>query len=62
MIGLLQDPRVAKYDILAIQEPWRNPFNEEGYNLSQSPFYLIDKGTKNTRTAVYINKEISRSD
>lgn len=26
MATLLRDPNVQEYDILAIQEPWRNPF------------------------------------
>jgi len=58
MIGLLQDPEVARYNILAIQEPWRNPHNDGGYNLNRSPFHLIEKGINNTRIAIYINKKI----
>ena len=26
MATMLRDPRIHEYDILAIQEPWRNPF------------------------------------
>ena len=49
---------VRSADILAIQEPWRNPFNGQGYNPSGGPFRLIDAGTASTRTAIYLNKRI----
>jgi len=61
MIGLLEERQIAKYDILAIQEPWRNPFNKEGYNPGKSPFYLIETTSEGTRTATYVNKRIPRS-
>jgi hypothetical protein len=28
MATLLRDPGIDKYDILATQEPWRNPFSD----------------------------------
>jgi hypothetical protein len=58
LIGLLEDSRVARFDILAVQEPWRNPFNNEGYNPRNSPFYLVEKTSEKTRTAIYVNKQI----
>jgi Endonuclease-reverse transcriptase len=58
LIGLLEDSRVARFDILAVQEPWRNPFNNEGYNPRNSPFYLVEKTSEKTRTAIYVNKRI----
>jgi hypothetical protein len=61
MIGLLQDPRLREYDILAVQEPWRNQDNSEGYNPASSPFHLVEKTSKSTRTALYINKRIPLS-
>jgi hypothetical protein len=61
LIGLLDDRRIAAYDILAIQEPWRNPFNREGYNPRNSPFYLIETTSEKTKTAIYVNKRIPRS-
>ena len=61
LIGLLDDRRIAKYDILAIQEPWRNTHNGEGYNPRSSPFYLIETISEKTRTATYVNKRIPKS-
>jgi SepF-like predicted cell division protein (DUF552 family) len=61
MIGLLEDPRIARIDILAIQEPWRNPFNGEGYNPRNSPFYFIEETSERIRAAIYVNKRIPRS-
>ena len=58
MIGLLEDPRINDIDILAIQEPWRNPINRAEYNLINSQFLLIEEISKNTRSAIYINKRI----
>jgi hypothetical protein len=61
LIGLLEDPKIARIDILAIQEPWRNPDNQEGYNPRNSPFYLIETTSERTRTAIYVNKRILKS-
>jgi exonuclease III len=61
LIGLLEDYRVARFDILAIQEPWRNTFNKEGYNPRNSSFYLIEETSERIRTAIYVNKRIPRS-
>ena len=40
LVPLLHDTRVHEFDILAIQEPWRNPFTTTSYNPQDSPFYL----------------------
>ena len=61
IIELLEDPGIAGIDILAIQEPWRNSFNGEGYNPRNSPFYLIEETSERTRAAIYVNKRIPRS-
>src|SRR5262249_29358470 len=61
LIGLLDDRNIAKYDFLAIQEPWRNRQNHQGYNPRDSPFYLIEKTSEKTRTAIYVNKRIPKS-
>lgn len=60
MIALFQEPAVQDIDILATQEPWRNPYNYQGYN-SQDTFYLCESGTQHTRVATYINKSIPQS-
>lgn len=58
LMGLLQDPEIASYDIIATQEPWRNPINDLPYNPRQSPFYTSDQGHKDSRICTYINKRI----
>ena len=62
LIGLLNDKKVDKFDFLAIQEPWRNPISiGKGYNPGNSQFYLIEKDSKDAKTAIYVNKRIPRS-
>ena len=61
LIGLLEEREIAKFDVLAIQEPWKNPYNWEGYNPRNSPFYLIQKPSEKARTAIYVNKRIPKS-
>jgi hypothetical protein len=58
LMGLLQDPEIALYDIIATQEPWRNPFNNTPYNPRSSPFHTSDQGDKDSRVCTYINKRI----
>ena len=38
MAPLLADARTKEYDILAIQEPWQNPFENRTYCPSLSGF------------------------
>ena len=61
LIGLLEEREIVKFDILAIKEPWRNRYNGQGYNPSNSPFYLIETTSEKTRTAIYVNKRIPKS-
>jgi len=61
LIGLLQDPRTASYDIIAIQEPWRNPFDYAAYNPRSSPFHLVDAKKEGSRVSMYVNKKLSLS-
>jgi exonuclease III len=58
LIPLLRDTGVKEFDILAIQEPWRNPFTTTGYNPSKSEFYLAYPPRELTRTCFYINKRL----
>jgi hypothetical protein len=58
LIGLLQDPEIASYDIIATQEPWRNPYNNVSYNPRSSPFHISDQGDKDSRVCTYINQRI----
>ncbi|KIV98299.1 uncharacterized protein PV09_09856, partial [Verruconis gallopava] len=40
MATLLRDPRVIEYDVLAIQEPWKNPFMSTTHHLVKDIFHL----------------------
>ena len=61
MIGLLQDPSIAQFDIIAIQEPWRNKHDHATYNPRDSPFTVIDSRSSGSRVCTYINKRIAPS-
>lgn len=58
MIFLLADDRIRDYDILAIQEPWRNCVVSTSYNPFNSGFHLAYAKSKDTRSCFYINKKL----
>ena len=58
LIPLLQDTEIRDFDILAVQEPWRNPYIHTGYNPSSSNFYLVYPALPGTRVCFYINKRL----
>ena len=58
---LLEDPSIQDYSLLAIQEPWKNPFLQTSYNPSTSNFSLAYMPHPDTRVAFYINKQIDTS-
>jgi hypothetical protein len=57
MALLVSSPAAQKYDILAIQEPWVNPFQPATYCPSSSPFLPVF-GTKSKRSCLLINKKL----
>jgi ribonuclease HI len=61
MAGLFQDQAVLQYDILAIQEPWRNPFIATSYHPLKTHFQLTYQENEETRVCFYINKRIKRT-
>ena len=61
LANLFQDPRVLKYDVLAIQEPWRNPFIATTYHPLKEHFRLIYLDDAATRVCFYINTRIDPS-
>jgi ribonuclease HI len=61
LANLFQDQRVTEYDILAIQEPWRNPFINTTYNPLKEHFQLTYLDDAATRTCFYVNKRIDPS-
>ncbi len=58
LASLFRNPRVLEYDVLAIQEPWRNPFINTTYHPLKTHFQLAYLDDKSTRVCFYINKRI----
>ena len=61
LASLFQDPRVLEYDVLTIQEPWRNPFIATSYHPLKAHFQLTYLDDATTRVCFYINKRIDPS-
>lgn len=59
MAPLLQDRKIAQFDILAIQEPWYNIYNRSTFNPGSSNFFLAHKPEPDTCTCFYINKRLN---
>jgi hypothetical protein len=58
MALLVNSPDARNYDILAIQEPWVNPFYPATYCPSSSPFILVfDNQSK--RSCLLVNKKLN---
>ncbi|KAB2110395.1 hypothetical protein AG0111_0g1384 [Alternaria gaisen] len=58
---MLRDPRVHEYDILAIQEPWRNPFAATTHHPAKNVFHLCcpaEEEAGPARVCFLINKRI----
>jgi hypothetical protein len=60
MAPLLADKAVAAYDILALQEPWRNPHKNATYCPSSSAFYMA-YNDEERRSCFLINKSLNIS-
>ena len=62
MATLMRDTRALEYDIIAIQEPWRNPFVEATHYLAKDVFYLCyppnDAKGRPARVCFFINKRL----
>ena len=58
MIPLLADSNIQDYDIIAIQEPWRNPHAATTLSPHQSGFHLLYRPGGDTRVCFYINDKI----
>ena len=53
MATLLRDPKTHEHDILAIQEPWRNPFTATTHHPAKDVFDLYcPEGTEEGPTRV----------
>ena len=58
MASLLHNEKIGQFDILSIQEPWFNPYNQSFFNPSSSNFYLVHRPKADTRTCFYVNKRL----
>ena len=59
LASLFEDPKVLEYDILAIQEPWRNPFRATTYHPLKAHYNLTYLAETTTRVCFYIHKRIN---
>ena len=58
ILPLLADPNTQDYDIIAIQEPWRNPSIPTNLSSHPSGFHLLFRPNRDTRVCFYINDTI----
>lgn len=58
MADLFTRHTIGDYDILAIQEPYRNPFQNTSYHPARDRFHLLYFNSRDTRTCIYVNKKI----
>jgi exonuclease III len=61
MASFLRDPKVLEYDILAIQEPWRNRHMATTHNLIAYKYHLLfpkDTLDKPARTCFFVSKRL----
>ena len=61
LANLFRDPRILEYDVLAIQEPWRNSFIATSYHPLKAHFQLNYLNDPKTRVCFYVNKRIDPS-
>ena len=65
MATLLRDPRIHEYDILAIQEPWRNPYMATTHHPAKDVFHLCYPATADeegpARVCFFVNKRIDHN-
>lgn len=64
MATLLRDPRIQEYDIIAIQEPWKNPFSDTTHHPAKDLFHLCYPATsegESARVCFFISKQLDHS-
>lgn len=65
MATMLRDPRIAEFDILAVQEPWRNPFMATTHHPAKDVFHLcypsnVEAGAP-ARVCFFVNKRLDHT-
>lgn len=61
MASFLRDPKVLEYDIIAVQEPWRNPYTATTHNpIAQQYHLMFPKDTREqpARICFFISKRL----
>lgn len=65
MATLLRDPKVAEIDVLAIQEPWRNPYMATTHHPAKDMFHLYfpqdDDDARPARVCFFVNKRLDHN-
>ncbi|THC87470.1 hypothetical protein EYZ11_013084 [Aspergillus tanneri] len=62
MAPFLRDPEVLKADLICIQEPWRNPYQDTTHhpaNRTHQLLYPVEFGEQRTRVCMYISRSIN---
>ncbi|EKG09193.1 Endonuclease/exonuclease/phosphatase [Macrophomina phaseolina MS6] len=60
MAPLFRDRRTREFDIIALQEPWKNPFRDTTYHPLKREFELLHFNGP-ARTCIFVNKRIAPS-
>ena len=63
MADFLAKPEVSKADIIAVQEPWENPYNDTTYHPLKQTHELLFPSSEETgggraRVCIYISKKV----
>jgi ribonuclease HI/exonuclease III len=64
MATLLRDAKTAEYDILAIQEPWKNPYMDTTHHPAKEIFHLCyppEQDGKPARVCFFVNKRLDHT-
>ena len=58
MIPLFEDDKILDYDVIAIQEPWRNPRMHTSLSAHRRGFTLLYNPREDTSVCFYIKDSI----
>src|SRR5436190_10124768 len=61
MASFLRDKAIEEFDIIAIQEPWKNPYQNTTHNPCSHHFDLVYHDSHEARICTLINKRIPKS-
>ena len=64
MASLLRDPAIYDFDIIAIQEPWRNPYSATTHHPAKDRFHLCyptGDAEGLARVCFFVNKKLDQT-